>query len=130
MPDIFISYRREDSAGHAGRLFDRIDGMRLEHFADAVPPLQPEKLELAIKIRLTNVGAASGYAVASDEFRLLVDDVPLAPTTFPSQVLTHQAGADTKVVFLVPGTATKTVLQLGNLNAETVRIPLDLSAAH
>jgi len=24
MPDIFISYRREDSAGHAGRLFDRI----------------------------------------------------------------------------------------------------------
>jgi TIR domain-containing protein len=113
-----------------GPLVYRIDGMRLEHFADAVPPLQPEKLELTIKIRLTNVGAASGYAVASDEFRLLVDDVPLAPTTFPSQVLTHQAGADTKVVFIVPGTATNTVLQLGNLNTETVRIPLDLSAGH
>jgi hypothetical protein len=24
MPGIFISYRREDSAGHAGRLFDRL----------------------------------------------------------------------------------------------------------
>jgi len=28
MPVIFISYRREDSAGHAGRLFDRLR----EHF--------------------------------------------------------------------------------------------------
>ncbi len=28
MPGIFISYRREDSAGHAGRLFDRL----VEHF--------------------------------------------------------------------------------------------------
>ena len=24
MPRIFISYRRDDSAGHAGRLFDRL----------------------------------------------------------------------------------------------------------
>jgi len=113
-----------------GGLVYRVDGMRLEHFADAVAPLQPEKLELTITVRLTNVGSPYGYAVASDEFRLLADDVPLAPTTFPMHVLTHHAGVDTKVVFLVPGTATKTVLQLGNLNAETVRIPLDLSAAH
>ena len=28
MPRIFISYRRDDSAGHAGRLYDRL----LEHF--------------------------------------------------------------------------------------------------
>ncbi len=28
MPNIFISYRREDSAGHTGRLFNR----RSEHF--------------------------------------------------------------------------------------------------
>lgn len=26
MPKIFISYRRDDSAGHAGRLYDRLDG--------------------------------------------------------------------------------------------------------
>ena len=28
MPRIFISYRRDDSAGHAGRLFDRL----VDHF--------------------------------------------------------------------------------------------------
>ena len=26
MPKIFISYRRDDSAGHAGRLYDRLEG--------------------------------------------------------------------------------------------------------
>ena len=26
MPRIFISYRRDDSAAHAGRLYDRLEG--------------------------------------------------------------------------------------------------------
>ncbi len=26
MPRIFISYRRDDSAGHTGRIFDRLEG--------------------------------------------------------------------------------------------------------
>ncbi len=26
MPKIFISYRRDDSSGHTGRIFDRLEG--------------------------------------------------------------------------------------------------------
>ena len=31
MPRIFISYRRDDSAGHTGRIFDRLEGYFGEH---------------------------------------------------------------------------------------------------
>jgi hypothetical protein len=112
-----------------GRLLFNIDGLRLEHVADAIPPLQPERLELKIKVRIKNLGIAYGYAVGSDEFRLFVDEVPLAPTTFPIEVLADQGALSSDVVFVMPGTAKKTVLQLGDLNAEHVQVPLDLSAA-
>jgi len=112
-----------------GPLVFDIDGMRLEHIADAVPPLQPEQLMLTIKFHVKNVGEQYGYGISNDEFRLIVDEVPLAPTEATSQVLNYQASLTTEVVFVIPGTATKVVLQLGKLDAEPVRVPLDLSAA-
>src|SRR6185312_12031630 len=62
-----------------GGLVFNIDGGRLEHVADAVPPLQPERLELKLKVRIKNVGHVAGYPVGGDEFRLIVDDVPQKP---------------------------------------------------
>jgi hypothetical protein len=42
MNDIFISYRRDDSAGHAGRLFDRLrDQLGAEHVFMDVTDLRP-----------------------------------------------------------------------------------------
>ncbi len=42
MNDIFISYRRDDSAGHAGRLFDRLkDRLGAEHVFMDVTDLRP-----------------------------------------------------------------------------------------
>jgi hypothetical protein len=113
-----------------GQLLFDISGLRLEHVADSVPPLQPERLELKIKLRIKNLGIAAGYALGGDEYRLFVDDVPLAPTTFPIQVLNDQTEVSADVIFVMPGTAKKTVLQLGDLNAEHIQVPLDLSAAH
>ena len=113
-----------------GPLVFNVDGVRLEHFANAVPPLQPEKLHLSFKVRIKNVGSQHGYALGGDEFRLLVDGVPLAPTKFPIEVLNYQAGLDGEVVFVMPGTATNATLQIGNLDGETARVPVDLSAAH
>jgi hypothetical protein len=55
--------------------------------------------------------------------------VPLAPTKFPIQALNYQDDLDAEVVFLMPGTAATAILQLGNLAAETVRVPVDLSPA-
>jgi len=106
-----------------------VRGARLEHVADAVPPLQPEKLELSFKMRIRNVGAQYGYAVSGEEFRLLVDAVPLAPTKFPIEALSYHADLDGDVVFVIPGTTTKAMLQIGNVNTETARVPVDLSAA-
>jgi hypothetical protein len=113
----------------AGPLLFKIDGLRLEHLADAVPPLQPEKLELTIKMRLFNVAAESGYAAGGDEYRLIVDDVPLAPTAFPINVVNYQATLPSEVKFTMPGTAANVVLQLGHVTAGHVAVPLDLSAA-
>jgi TIR domain len=113
-----------------GPLVFNVDGVRLEHFGDAVPPVQPEKLLLSFKVRIKNVGAQYGSVVSIDDFRLLVDDVPLAPTKSPTELLSYQAGFDGEVVFVMPGTATKAILQIGNLDHETAKFPVDLSAAH
>jgi hypothetical protein len=106
-----------------------VRGARLEHRGDAVPPLQPEKLELSLKVRIKNVGAQSGYAVGGDEFRLLADDVPLAPLKFPIEAVNYRADLDGDVVFVMPGTTKKAVLQMGNVNAKTARVSIDLSTA-
>ena len=81
-------------------------------------------------MRIKNVGAQYGSVVSIDDFRLLVDDVPLAPTKSPTELLSYQAGFDGEVVFVMPGTATKAILQIGNLDHETAKFPVDLSAAH
>ncbi len=113
----------------AGPVVYAINGMRLEHFSDAVPPFQPEKLELSVKVRMKNVGAPYGYAAGSNDFRLLIDEVPLAPTSTHSYLLTYQNDTDAEVLFVMPGNARTAVLQLGNISADTVRVPIDLSAA-
>jgi hypothetical protein len=106
-----------------------VDGLRLEHYGDAVAPLQPEKLRLTMKVRLKNVGGQYGVVISGELFRLLVDDMPLAPTKTPIQALAYQSDLESEVDFVFPGTATKTVLQLGDLNDKPIRVPLDLSAA-
>lgn len=103
---------------------------RLEHYGDAVPPLQPEKLLLSFKVRIKNVGSQYGHGVTGEIFRLLVDGVPLAPTKAPLEALSFQASLDGEVVFVMPGTATNAILQIGTLDAETAKVPIDLSAAH
>ncbi len=109
-------------------VFD-IEGLRLEHVADGVPPLQPEELTLTIRVRLKNVGAQYGYLVSGDEFRLIVDDVPLAPKKSPVELVKYQASLTSEIVFVIPGTALKVALQMGNLDAEPIQVPLDLSPA-
>ena len=112
-----------------GPVILEIDGMRLAHVADAVPPLQPEELMLTIKVRVKNVGGQYGYLVNGDDFRLIVDEVPLAPKKFPIEVVNHQASLTSEVVFVIPGTAVKAALQIGKLDVEPIQVPLDLSAA-
>ena len=62
-------------------------------------------------------------------FRLIVDEVPLAPKKSPIELVKYEASLTSEVVFVIPGTAVKTALQMGNLDTETIQVPLDLSAA-
>jgi hypothetical protein len=112
-----------------GPLVFHLAGARLEHFGDGVPPLQPEQLLLSFKVRIENVGTQL-TVVSGDLFRLLIDGVPLAPTRAPVAALQSQASLDGDVEFVMPGTATNASLQIGTVNAETAKVPIDLSAAH
>ena len=114
----------------AGPLMFTVDGARLEHFADAVPPLQPEKLVVSFTVRVENVGAKYPTVLSGEFFRLLVDGIPLAPTKAPIAAVAFQSSLDGEVVFVIPGTATNAVLQVGSVTAETAKVPVDLSAAH
>ena len=85
---------------------------------------------LVLVIRLTNLGHPSGLLVSSDWFRLLVDQVPLAPHAGLSEVLAYQAASDLQVVFAVPAGAHSAELQVGSVTAADtvpVRLTLDLS---
>ena len=112
-----------------GPLVFNLDGARLEHFGDAVPP-QAETLAVSFKIRVENAGQKYGAVVSADLFRLLVDGVPLAPTRSPVEAVAFQASLEGEVVFVMPGTATNVILQVGNIAIETAKVPVDLSAAH
>ena len=122
--DLAITHERQ-----IGPIVYRVDSARLEHFADAVPPLQPERLLLSFTVHIRNVAAQSGYAVSGDDFRLLADGVPLAPMKSPIEVLAFQSSLAGDVLFLIPGTTTNAMLQLGNLDRDTARVPIDLSLA-
>ena len=54
MPDIFISYRREDSVAYAGRLYDRLSG----HFGKEHVFMDVDTIELGADF--VEVGRMSG----------------------------------------------------------------------
>ena len=112
-----------------GPLMFKLDGARLEHFGDAVPP-QPERLVMSFKVRVENVGQQYGAVVSGDLFRLLVDGVPLAPTKSSGRGADPPCPCRRRMAFVMPGTATVAILQLGSIAAETAKIPIDLSPAH
>jgi hypothetical protein len=47
----------------------------------------------------------------------------------PIEVLAFQSSLAGDVLFLIPGTTTNAMLQLGNLDRDTARVPIDLSLA-
>ena len=75
MNDIFISYRRDDSAGHAGRLFDGLkDRLGAEHVFMDVTDLRPGQ-DFAVELERAVAKAdcvLAGLEVAFEAFRQLV----------------------------------------------------------
>jgi len=62
MPDIFISYRRDDSSGHAGRLFDCLRG----RFGDESVFMDVTDIQSGVDFTQARVRAQAGFADLAD----------------------------------------------------------------
>jgi hypothetical protein len=109
----------------------RLKSQFLDHvytiLAAEIRPQPSSTVLLGLKVRLTN-NSSGGVNFWSDTFRLLVDGVPRAPTSFLNDVVDSHSAKDGAVEFALPDTVTHVVLLVreGNIVAE---IPFDLTAA-
>ncbi len=88
-------------------------------------PYNAEKRALRFTIRYTNNGRFPGN-FWDNSFRLLVDDVPRAPTSGLNELVEAQSAKEGDVVFEVPTTENQVVLQISS-GDETTKIPFDLT---
>lgn len=83
---------------------------------------------LLLGLRVENTSdSRGGMALSGDYFRLVVDGVPRAPDVSPSTVISAKSAVDGDVVFVVPETAAKVDLQVGEVGHDqpaTIRINL------
>jgi len=112
----------------AGPTAIAVNGARLEHFSDGVPPLQPPQILLSFHVRFTNVDGIYGVVANGGDFRLVVDGIPWAPMPSRVEALTHHATMEDQVAFVMPSSATRVFLRLG-IAETSPEIPIDLSAA-
>jgi hypothetical protein len=86
------------------------------------------QLALSFKVRYTNIGRY-GQNFWGDDFRLIVDDVPIAPEEAPDLVVDGNAAKQGDVLFVIDPTAANIVLQVGQIGGETNTIPISLQPA-
>ena len=87
-----------------------------------------DKLALRITMRALNNGL-SAINYWGDSARLVIDDIPEAPSESPNLVVDAQAAKQGEFLFDLPGNVSAVILQVGQVGQETSRIPIDLTAA-
>ncbi len=92
--------------------------------AAEVEPIDLERKSLSLKVRYLNAGRYQAN-FWSASYRLIVDDVPRAPTNFLDELVDAGAAKEGQVVFEVPNTIKDVVLQI-SAGDEKSRIPLTL----
>jgi hypothetical protein len=75
---------------------------------------------------VNNDTAVGGVLVAGNNFRLMVEDVPLAPINSPGVAVPPKSAKLVDVLFTVPAAATTATLQVGELAGPNATIPLNL----
>lgn len=83
-----------------------------------------EKLTVTLSVRLTNAGPLD-VSFGSDSFRLLIDGVPRAPLNWVNDAVDARSAKEHDVVFEVPVTAQRLVLQIMN-GEDEASLPLTL----
>jgi hypothetical protein len=93
MNDIFISYRRDDSAGHAGRLFDRLkDRLGAEHVFMDVTDLRPGQ-DFAVELEQAVAKANCLLAVIGPRWLDAVDASGRRRIDDPEDFVRREVGA-------------------------------------
>ncbi len=85
----------------------------------------PGQVELAFTIRLTN-RAPYDANFWDRTFRLLVDDVPRAPTSGLDEIVAARSAKEGTVTFVVPDDTRHLVLLVGEPERQAVRLPVVL----
>jgi len=90
----------------------------------AIEPLDLERRSLTLKVRYLNGGRYPAN-FWSDSYRLIVDDVPRAPTNLLNEVVPGDSAKEGEVVFELPVSAKNVVLQISS-GEEKSRLPFTL----
>lgn len=86
-----------------------------------------DKLDLKFTIRFTNDGDAwKDRTVMAENFRLIVDDVPLAPTESMNETVPAGGTKEGNVAFLIPVHASTAILRVGRPEYGTSEILIEL----
>ena len=89
-----------------------------------VEPIDAERRSLKLVVRYMNAGRYPAN-FWSDSYRLIVNDVPRAPTNLLDEVVNGDSAKEGDVVFEVPVSAKDVVLQISS-GDEKSRVPLKL----
>jgi hypothetical protein len=89
-----------------------------------IEPLDLERRSLTLRVRFMNAGRYDAY-FGSSAFRLIVDELPQAPTQLLNEVVQPDSVKEGDVIFALPVSAKDVVLQI-SAGDEKSRIPLKL----
>ena len=90
-----------------------------------IEPIDSERRSLKLVVRHTNTSRyPENFWSAS--YRLIVEDVPRAPTNLLDEVVDGDSAKEGEVVFQVPVSVKDVVLQISNPGNDKSRIPLSL----
>lgn len=78
----------------------------------------PGKRSLRLHMRMTNMSRSSVY-FSDDDVRLLADNVPLAPTAYPTESISRDSAKEGDFTFDVPAGSAKLVLKIGKTTSES-----------
>ena len=112
-------------AGQEARLKDHRATCLYKVLSVQVDRSRPDTLSLSVTVRVTNEGP-SDTGFWDSNFRLLVDDVPRAPTNRLIDSIDPHSAKEATIVFAFPVTTQRLVLQL-RLGEDVAEFPLDLS---
>jgi len=89
-----------------------------------IEPIDAQRRSLKVLVRYTNTDRYPAN-FWSDSYRLIIDDVPRAPTNLLDEVVVGDSAKEGEVVFELPVSAKDVVLQVGARD-DKARIPLAL----